>query len=100
MLHVRDKVKIGPCYDSARKFKVKRVISDENFFLKLKFSFFSLLRIIHINLAYQNVIPQPNVKYDWYYVSKIQFNIKCNLYKMRPIKTLINPTRHGSTDIL
>ena len=55
-------VKLGPCYNSARKFKVIRVISDENFFLKTKNSLFSLLCIVHINLAYQNVITLPNVK--------------------------------------
>ena len=66
MLHVQDIVELGPCYNSARKLKVKRVISDKNFFLKTKSSLFSLLRIVHINLAYRNVIPLSNVKYDWF----------------------------------
>ena len=68
MLHVQDIVGLGPCYDSA-------VISDENFLLKTKSSLFSLLFIVHINLAYQNVVPLPNVKYDWFYISRIQFYI-------------------------
>ena len=54
------------------------MISDENFFLKTKSSLFSLLRIVHINLACQNVLPLPNVKYDWFNVSEM-------------IVTLINP---------
>ena len=99
MLHVRDIVELGPCFDSARTFKAKRVISDENFFLNTKSSLFSLLRIVHINLAYQNVIPLPNVNYVWFYVSKIKFYIKHMLYKMRSIVTLITP-KTRSTDIL
>ena len=44
MLHVQAIVELCPCYDSARNFKVKRVISDEIYFLKTKISLFSLLR--------------------------------------------------------
>ena len=66
------------------------VILDEKFFLKIKSFLFSLLCIIHINWAYQNVIPLPSVKYDRLYISKIQFCVKYMLYKMRSIGTSVN----------
>ena len=69
----------------------KCVISEENFFLKTKSFLFSLLCTVHINLAYLNAVPLPSVKYDLFYVSKIQLHVKYMLYKMKSIVTLINP---------
>ena len=68
--------RVSSCYDSAENLWQKCVISEENCFLKTKSFLFSLLCIVHINLAYQNVIPLPSGKYDWFYVSKIQFYVK------------------------
>ena len=99
MLHVQDIGELSPSYDCARKSKAKCVISEENFFLKTTSFLFSLLCTLHINLAYQNVISLPSVKYDWFYVSKNQFYAKYMLYKMRSIVTLINP-KTRSTDLL
>ena len=77
----------------------KCMTSEENFILKTKSFLFSLQCTVHINLAYQNVIPLSSVKYDWFYVSKIHFFVKYMLFKMRYIVTLINP-KSRSTDLL
>ena len=88
MLHAQDIGELSPYYDTARKSKAKTCdFRRELFFLKLKPFFFSLLCTVHINLAYQNVIQLPSVKYNRFYISKIQFYVKCMLYKMMPIVT-------------
>ena len=71
MLHVQDLGEFGPCYDSGRKSKAKRCDFKLEPFLKSKSFIFALLCLVHNNFAYQNVIPLPSIKYDWFYVSKI-----------------------------
>ena len=82
----------------AENLRQKGVISDWNFFLKSKSFLFTLLCIVHINFAYQNFIPLPSIKYDWFYVSKIQIYIIYMLCKMMYIVIFINP-KTRSTDL-
>ena len=58
-----------------KNLRQKGEILDENIFLKTKSFPFSLLCLIHMDLAYQNDILLSSDKYDWFWESKFLHKI-------------------------